>query len=246
MRFIQFSIWVFAQMIYFTADFHYNHGNIIKYCNRPFLAQQDKEALAANGGKWHNDDWKGEGASRHRISSEAISLMNDSIIDGVNKTVGINDTLYFLGDWCFGSHVVDYYRAARECRDRIRCKKIHMIWGNHDEGISNLFESCHDLFNLNVNGTPIILCHYAMAAWHKSHRGSWQLYGHSHSAMEPWMDSIMPKRRSMDVGIDNAAKLLGEYRPFSFDEIKNIFAKRSGCFVNSTGKTVEPVKGQEE
>ena len=233
-------------MIWFTADFHYNHGNIIKYCNRPFLAEVDKAALAANGGRWNSGDWKGEGASKHLISDEAIRRMNKEIVDNVNRVVKPNDTLYFLGDWCFGRGD-NYYNVAADCRGRIKCHNVHMIWGNHDNyDIDYLFKSCHDLFNLNIDGITIVLCHYAMAAWHKSHRGSWQLYGHSHSAMEPFMDKILPNRRSLDVGIDNAAKLLGEYRPFSFNEIKEIFAKRSGCFINSTGTIVPPVGGPEE
>jgi hypothetical protein len=33
-------------------------------------------------------------------------------------------------------------------------------------------------------------------------------------------------RDSMDVGIDSAYRILGEYRPFSYDEIARIMAKR--------------------
>ena len=36
---------------------------------------------------------------------------------------------------------------------------------------------------------------------------------------EARLDKIMPCRRSMDVGVDNAYWLLGEWRPFSIDEI---------------------------
>lgn len=47
------------------------------------------------------------------------------------------------------------------------------------------------------------------------------LYGHSHDSMEtePW-------GRSMDVGVDSAFRILGEYRPFSYEEIKNIMETR--------------------
>ena len=34
----------------------------------------------------------------------------------------------------------------------------------------------------------IVLCHYAMAVWDKSHRGNLMLYGHSHSEAEPWLE----------------------------------------------------------
>jgi hypothetical protein len=32
----------------------------------------------------------------------------------------------------------------------------------------------------------------------------------------------------MDVGVDNAAKILGEYRPFAWEEVRNILYKRPG------------------
>jgi len=36
----------------------------------------------------------------------------------------------------------------------------------------------------------------------------------------------MPGRFSMDVGVDAAFQLFGEYRPFSLDEIENVMSKR--------------------
>ena len=67
----------------------------------------------------------------------------------------------------------------------------------------------------------IVMCHYGMRVWNKSHHGSWMLYGHSHDSMEheTW-------GRSMDVGVDSAYRILGEYRPFNLREIKNIMEKR--------------------
>ena len=38
--------------------------------------------------------------------------------------------------------------------------------------------------------------------------------------------SHFKSERLCDVGVDSAHKLLGEYRPFSFDEFKNIIDNR--------------------
>ena len=47
------------------------------------------------------------------------------------------------------------------------------------------------------------------------------LYGHSHDSLEyeAW-------GKSMDVGVDAAFRILGQYRPFSYEEIKAIMDKR--------------------
>jgi len=225
---------------WFTADTHFGHGNIIKYCNRPFLSPLDKEALAANGGSWHDGTWKGTRSSEHKISQTAIYMMNDTFIENINECVKPEDTLWHLGDVLFAKKH-EYVSKAYGCLSRINCKNIHLVWGNHDDPycrdnrnrtIADYFKSVHDLTQINVNGQKIVLCHYAMAVWDKSHRGTWQLYGHSHSGAEPWLDRVMKGRRSMDVGVDNAYKLLGAFRPFSFDEIKEIMKDRHGCSID--------------
>ena len=207
----------------------FGHGNIVKYCARNiFLSELDKKALETNGGIWHNGDWKGEGSSNWRISKETVEYMNDKLIENINNIVGKDDTLYHLGDWCFAPKH-ECYKVARTYRDRINCKTIYFIWGNHDSfQIRDLFDGCYDILNVNVNNQRIVLCHYAFAIWDKSHRGAWQLYGHSHSNAEEWLNSVMPNRRSIDVGVDNAAKILGDYRPFSFEELQNIIGIKPG------------------
>lgn len=214
--------------IFFTADTHLGHGNIIKYCHRPFLTAKDKEALEKNGGQWHNGTWKGEFASSWRMSYEAIDMMDNHIIDQINAIVKPDDFIWHLGDFCFAKKH-EYYRRAKFYRDRIECQNINIIWGNHDNrSIRNLFNEAYDLTQISVNNQKFILCHYAMAVFDKSHRGSTHLYGHSHSTAEQWMNQHMPNRRSMDVGIDNIKKLFGDYRPVSFDEVMEIMKNKSG------------------
>lgn len=238
--------------IFFTADTHFGHGNIIKYCHRPFLTDRDKEELASRNGKWHIGDWKGDSASSWRISRDAVDMMNDDITDNINEMVGQDDILWHLGDFAF-ARKDDYYRKCRFYRDRIICQNINIIWGNHDhpDKIRDLFNESHTLHEIRAPKSPgglkvnIVLCHYAMAVWNKSHRGNLHLYGHSHTTAEPGLDSHFPDRRSMDVGVDNAAKLFGKYRPFSMDEIQNLLMKRLGhrldhhCPRNSKAPTEE-------
>jgi calcineurin-like phosphoesterase family protein len=216
---------------FFTADLHAYHGNILRYCRRDrWMSQEEIDQCCAG--------------QRFTISQDSIRRMNEAIVLNTNSTVGEDDVLWCVGDFCMGK---DYYENARQIRRSIRCKNIYMIWGNHDRRvIENLFTKCFDMATIYIDkptgkywiaGDPghppkhsqmIILNHYAMVVWNNSHHGSWSLHGHSHSTLEPWLDSHMPGHRSMDVGIDNAYKMLGDYRPFSFEEICGIMAARKG------------------
>lgn len=229
-----------SSRVFFTSDTHFGHGNIIKYCHRPFLGPQDKAELSRVGA-WHEGNWKGDGASNWRMSPEAIRLMDDELVAQTNATVGADDVLYHMGDFAMpGKH--DYERRCREYRDRIDCKTIHLIWGNHDHRTRDfikLFASVNDMAMISVPGVSakVVLCHYAMAVWDGSHRGNWHLYGHSHAEAEPWLDRTMVGRRSVDVGVDNAAKLLGAYRPFTVEELARHFSPKPGfAFDHHVGK----------
>lgn len=208
--------------VFFTSDTHFGHTNILKYCKRPGLNEQE---LA----------WLSSGVD-FQVRRESVEQMNEYLLEGINSLVGVNDTLYHVGDFCFAPKY-DYFKAAERYRNQIKCKNVHLIWGNHDNySIRPLFQSCHDLLTVNVEKQRIVLCHYAMAVWEKSHRGVWHLYGHSHSNAEPWLDEKMPGRRSFDCGVDQAALVLGNYRPWSFDEVKAIMDSRKGCSIDHHGR----------
>ena len=154
--------------------------------------------------------------------------MNKSLIDGINKYVKEDDILYHLGDWSFGGiHNIKLFR------DSIVCKNIHLILGNHDQHIVDkevkffddsfnpvgLFSSVQDVLHLEIGKTKLFLSHYSHRVWNGSHKGIIHLYGHSHG-------SIPDFGRSMDVGVDVAYKMFGEYRPFNIGDIMRIMEKR--------------------
>ena len=159
---------------WFTADFHFGHKNIIRYCNRPF---------------------------------QSVEEMDQTILERLNASVKANDTLYFLGDFCIGSKA-----QVLEHRRQIRCKRIFALPGNHDKEARKLAEEfcwLNNLAEISIHGQPIVLCHYAMRVWNRSHHGTWHLYGHSHGNLPEAQTSL-----SMDVGVDTH-----DFRPWNFDEI---------------------------
>lgn len=149
--------------------------------------------------------------------------MTDNIINTINKYVAPEDTIYFLGDFSFADH-----KKIPELRARIACQNIVLIRGNHDHHINKYkdsFQGVYDVFTASLGKQQIFLSHYAHRVWAASHRGVWHLYGHSHGTIPDF-------GKSMDVGIDVAYKMFGEYRPFNLEEIKSIMITKEIAYVD--------------
>lgn len=144
----------------------------------------------------------------------SVDEMNEKLIENINSRVKPDDRLFHLGD--FAKSRVAYFRNA------INCKNIMLILGNHDriDYRTPLFSKVYDMytFKTEIDGKPksIVLCHYALKVWNKSHFGSWHLYGHSHGGL-PDDESA----QAFDVGVD-----CHNYCPISIDEVKAIMAKK--------------------
>ena len=97
---------------------------------------------------------------------------------------------------------------------------IFAVPGNHDKQIRKLTEEFSWLSNLaeiSIHGQPIVICHYAMRVWNRSHHGAWHLYGHSHGNLPDTPTSL-----SMDVGVDTH-----DFRPWHFDEINLLMTEKA-------------------
>jgi len=187
----------------------------MKYCRRPGLNEKEQKQLD-------------EGVD-FRVSRESVERMNDYLFDEINKLVGEDDELYHVGDFCFGAKY-DYYKTVKRFRDRINCRRVHQIFGNHDfyDDMPSIFETNGHRAFTTYNNQFFVFDHYCGAIWNKHHHKAILCYAHSHSTAERWADKIMPGRRSMDIGVDNAAKLLGAYRPFALEEVIDILKDRPG------------------
>lgn len=138
---------------FFTADEHYCHENIIKFCNRPF---------------------------------GSIGEMNQTLIDRHNEVVNDDDFVIHAGDFCWRKDMV------RPIQMLLNGTHI-FLRGSHDKWMDN---SYHEIWEQNIEGQYVVVCHYQMKAWPRSHYGSWQLYGHSHGRSTP-----LPNQ--YDIGVDN-------------------------------------------
>ena len=154
----------------------------------------------------------------------SIEEMNEKMIELHNNTVSPSDEVFFLGDFAFAKP--DKILSVLE---RLNGTK-HLILGNHDKDIEHDqkrfltnkgFSTISYAREIRREGQKICLFHYGCRVWNKSHHGSWHLFGHSHGTLEPF-------GKSVDVGVDSPF-VTGkpEYRPLSFNEIKQFMDKRN-------------------
>ncbi len=169
-----------TQQLYFTSDTHYMHTNICRGTTR-----------------WSN----AEDITR---DFDTLDQMNDRIVNGINAAVGQDDILFHLGDWSFGG-----FEMIEQFRNRINCRNIHIILGNHDhhierdrEGIRGLFTSVNQYLELEVKGKDweqnYVLMHYPIISWNKMNDGVIHLHGHVHLSA----NRRIGKGKTMDVGVD--------------------------------------------
>jgi len=127
--------------VWFTADLHLGHGNIVRYCLRPYLSEAEHErAMQEPRGHW-------------RVSESTLRRHDDALLDNVNAVVQPQDTLWVLGDFCWGR-----LERAREYFRRIRCRHVNLVWGNHDDrSIAPLFHKTLEQGMVHVEGLSIWL-----------------------------------------------------------------------------------------
>lgn len=182
---------------WFISDTHFGHANIIKYSKRPY---------------------------------KDVDEMNEMMIQEWNKLVKPEDNVHHNGDFAFMP--VD---KLEKLLWRLN-GNIHLVLGNHDKEIvknknrllkQGKFNTIQNYNELKLNGQMIVLFHYGLRVWNKSHHGSILLYGHSHGSLPPY-------GKSVDIGVD-CKEITKEYRPIHLDEVLKYMSKRETPVVDHHG-----------
>lgn len=148
----------------------------------------------------------------------SVEDMQQGLIDKWNNKVKEEDTVYILGDFCWGFNS----KKIKELMSQLNGKKI-LIAGNHDR-LNDYYKSAsfQDIFTyheVQIDGERIILCHFPIAEWNGYYYGAYHLYGHTHGTFNLALETLgreRPNGNCWDVGIDN-----NDFEPVSFDEIKD-------------------------
>lgn len=139
-------------MIFYTADLHLNHTNILRYCHRPFIEiNEHNEELIR---RWNNKVKPTD--TIYILGDFCLTPRQDLVHAWFDK---LNGTIYMLP----GNH--DQWRKKFE------------VWPRHHNPI--LLERM--VVNIEDNGVPLTLCHYPREVWDGMNDGVWSLYGHVHN-----------------------------------------------------------------
>jgi len=156
---------------------------------------------------------------------DSVHEMNKTLTETINKYVKEGDILYHLGDFCFGHQKTPIYRQS------LNVKTIHLIRGNHDTHIdlySDQFTSIQDVLTVEHGGHRFFLSHYPHLSWHHASKGVIMLHGHEHGGFNHLNENTL----RMDVGIDSAKMILGEFRPFSIEEVIDLNSRKKIIPIN--------------
>ena len=189
-----------SRKVFITSDCHFSHKNIVRGVTN-----------------WRTQT--GEIPVNSTRDFNTIEEMNQRLVDGINNVVGQDDTLIMLGDVSFGG-----FENVGIFLDRLVCKNIHLILGNHDTHIENNRNNIQDRFlsvqhylKVNIEGKDFVLCHYPLQSWHGLNKGVIQLHGHVHLGS----DRKFGSGKKMDVGVDG-----NNMDPYSITDIIKIMDKR--------------------
>lgn len=197
-----------ANKIWFTSDTHYWHKNIV----------------------YGDSVWKDKETSCRYF--DTTQEMSRHIVEQINKYVKEDDLLFNLGDWSFSG-----IQNIWNFRKQLNVKTIYQINGNHDHHIrknkllpnddldlnikttQDIFNSVADYLEIFIEDRLFCLMHYPLEFWNEQRNDSIMLHGHIHG------ERYYLKNR-LDVGIDNAYKIFGEYRPFNYNDVLEILKNR--------------------
>ena len=156
--------------------------------------------------------------------------MRETIIANHNSVVKPGDRVYHVGDMFW--HSLEPHETLA-IRHRLNGEHYY-VYGNHEEAfrkveLRNTFVWCREREYLRLKGCPtIVLDHYAGRVWRDSHRGAYQLYGHTHNDL-PEDGSL-----SMDIGVDAQ-----NFLPISLDAVHAHMQKK---IANFSGKKFQCMK----
>ena len=151
--------------VFFVSDTHFGHGNIIKYCNRPWN---------------HGKDASGEVI----VEDSDVLAMDNEMMKRWNSVVGKNDIVWHLGDFALGGKAV-----AERVFPQLN-GKINLVMGNHDHWKLQWYYELgfHRVYDRKVIINDFVILSHAPLMFLNANTPFYNVFGHIHdsSAYKTW------------------------------------------------------------
>lgn len=142
---------------FFTSDTHFGHGNIIKFCNRPFSSVEEMDETIIS--RWNAT------IGKHDL---VYHLGDFSFHGGVDKTKDIISRLNGHKFLILGNH-----DKRIEGNKMLRSMFVRVVD----------YLEIHDILPTGEK-KKLVLMHFPILSWHGARKGSWMLHGHCHGNMK--------------------------------------------------------------
>ncbi len=186
--------------VWITSDTHYSHKNICRGVTNWRLPNGDIPEVQTR-------------------PFDTVEKMNSAIVNNINECVGQDDVLIHLGDWSFGG-----FETIEEFYNRLMCKNIHLVLGNHDHHIDRNRNDIQELFlsvswfqQFEYQGETLECCHYPISSWNGLRKGRIHFHGHCHL---PYNKKVTNGRR-IDIGMDGSIGMM----PYDLKELIKVMKK---------------------
>jgi len=193
--------------LYFSADLHFNHKNIINYCGRTiFMTKEDKE-------RYNNYLIMSEEQQKDfGVSDKTLNNHNEGLIKRWNERVKPEDDVIHVGDFCWKT---SKGLKAEDWKKRLN-GNIILVKGNHDN--NNTCKTKIYSLQLKIHGHYIHIVHDPLFA---NVNYEVNITGHVH---EKWEIKRIRYGNSftdcVNCGVD-----VWNYMPVTYDELKKRYDK---------------------
>lgn len=140
--------------IWFTADTHFGHVNIVKHCHRPFESIEEHDRAII-------DNWNERVEKGDRVYHLGDFGLPQGFDDARGYLLSILDELKGQIHFIRGNHdkLISGAVADRFVTDRL----LHTV-----------------KVGKGKDRQHVVLCHYPFETWNRSAHGAWHLHGHCH------------------------------------------------------------------
>lgn len=189
--------------IFYIADTHFGHENIIKLCKRPFTSVVEMNEVFV-------ENW-----NKRVKGGDRVYILGDMFY----KTVDAEEILTRLkGEkhLILGNHDASWLEEYLvECGDRVGTlahTSYRFVKSKRDLGV--YFKSVSQILQITDEDKGAVLCHYPLLTW-KHEKRLYMIHGHLHNnTSDPFFHHLAENERILNAGVD-----VNGYMPVTLEEL---------------------------